>query len=57
MKVNMKKYVKPSIEIADFEVATIISTSIIVDDNKVTDSDANMINSRNRDWGNIWGNN
>ncbi len=56
MKVNMKKYVKPSIEIADFEVATIISTSITVDDNTVTDSDANMINSGNREWGNLWGN-
>ncbi|MBQ3538614.1 MAG: hypothetical protein IJA46_02150 [Bacteroidaceae bacterium] len=52
----MKKYVKPSIEIADFEVATIISTSIKVDDNTVTDSDANMINSGNREWGNLWGN-
>ena len=52
----MKKYVKPSIEIADFGVATIISTSITVDDNTVTDSDANMINSGNREWGNLWGN-
>ncbi|MBR4312256.1 MAG: hypothetical protein IKT86_02820 [Bacteroidaceae bacterium] len=48
-----KKYIAPAMEIAEFEMVSMLAASIGVSD-ETTDDDAVMSNRRRGTWGNLW---
>ena len=48
-----KKYIAPSMEIAEIEMVSMIAASIGVSD-EITDEGAWMSNRRRGTWGNLW---
>ena len=56
MIMKKKEYIKPSVEVIEFEFEPLmLSASNQVDVfDKETDSDASMANGRRGTWGNLW---
>ena len=51
-----KQYITPQMEIAEFELVTMIAMSVGISD-EITDDDAVMSNRRRGTWGNLWADN